>query len=143
MSGETIPAPSWCFCKGEMICDPHKAIFAGQEMDTEDGGYPLPPRTPKDTPAVPPGYDDGWQPIETAPRDGTEFQAWVVQETDASTSWWEPRCRFDPDNEAFQIWCRVDYDQDGWDTDWNWKPTHWQPHPSPPTMIAAATGDHA
>lgn len=73
-----------------------------------------------------------WRPIETAPKDGTEFQAWVTQETDPSTTWWEPRCRFEPENEAFQIWGRIDYDQDGWDNDWNWNPTHWQPHPLPP-----------
>jgi len=67
-----------------------------------------------------------WQPIETAPRGGAEFQGWIA------VGYWEPRCRFNPDSEAFEIWGRVDYDMDGWDTYAYLRPTHWMPHPPPP-----------
>jgi len=72
-----------------------------------------------------------WKPIETAPKDGTEFQAWVVHN---GTGWWEPRVRFDPDTEMFQIWTRVDYDQDGWEN--GYTATHWMPLPPPPSENA-------
>lgn len=64
-------------------------------------------------------HDDGkpvspWRPMDEAPRDGSEFQALAT--VDANGAWiWEPRCRFEPKNEVFEIWGRVDYDQDGWE----------------------------
>lgn len=64
-----------------------------------------------------------WQPIETAPRDGTEFQAWIGN--------WEPRCRFNEDG-TFQIWGRIDYDIEGWDYYPSAIATHWMPLPEPP-----------
>lgn len=67
-----------------------------------------------------------WQPIVTAPKDGTEFQAWIDKYG------WEPRCRINPESEAFEIWDRVDYDQDGWDFYPHMIPTHWMPHPHEP-----------
>lgn len=72
----------------------------------------------------PPTAAGGWQAIEGAPKGGVEFQAWVGH--------WEPRCRFDPDTEAFEIWGRTDYDQDGWDIYMHLKPTHFMPQPEPP-----------
>lgn len=70
-----------------------------------------------------------WQPIETAPKDGTEFQAWCVYE---GHGWWEPRAKFN-ENETFVVWGRVDYDMEGWDflCAPN-RPTHWMPHPEAP-----------
>lgn len=72
----------------------------------------------------------GWLPIETAPRDGTEFQAWVVGGD--NYGFWEPHARFDPETEAFQMYSRVDYDEDDWDTFPQWTPTHWMPEPRQP-----------
>ena len=69
-----------------------------------------------------------WQPIETAPKDGSEFQAWVVNEYH---QWWEPRARFVEGSDSFQVFGRVDYDIDDWDYV-NAIPTHWMPHPQPP-----------
>jgi len=66
----------------------------------------------------------GWQPIETAPRDGRRILAWITnrvsdngKKVDIPTivSWWGP----DAD-------CWV---EDGYDTV---RPTHWQPLPAAP-----------
>lgn len=74
-----------------------------------------------------------WQPIETAPKDGTEFQAWVVPKyLPVSAGSWETRARFHPDTEQFEVWGRIDYDIDGWDFYYNLTPTHWSPHPASP-----------
>lgn len=64
--------------------------------------------------------------LESAPRNGTEFQAWLDR------GYWEPRCRFNPDSEMFEQWGRVDYDCDGWDATIGHEPTHWMPLPTPP-----------
>ncbi|WP_241128730.1 DUF551 domain-containing protein [Achromobacter xylosoxidans] len=68
----------------------------------------------------------GWLSIESAPKDGTEFQAWL------NVGLWEPRCRFNPDSEAFEIWGRVDYDRDDWDACSHLTATHWMPKPAAP-----------
>lgn len=70
-----------------------------------------------------------WRPIATAPKDGTEFQAWM-HNAYLPTGWWEPRCRFN-DFGAFQVWQRVDYDDDGFDAV-HATPTHWMPLPPAP-----------
>ncbi len=68
-----------------------------------------------------------WQSVGTAPKDGTEFQGWLIT---AGASWWEPRCRFNNDG-AFEIWGRIDWDEEGFDTV-NATLTHWMPQPGPP-----------
>jgi hypothetical protein len=73
----------------------------------------------------------GWRPIETAPRDGTEFQAWVTNPTVPGGGFWDSRCRFN-EHGAFQTWARVDYDMEDWDT-LDLIPTHWMQHPKEPT----------
>lgn len=82
----------------------------------------LEPRTSPPEPA------SGWMTMDSAPKDGTEFQAWIV----AASEGWEPRCRINPDTEAFEIWGRIDYDADGWSTYPHVTATHWQPLPPPP-----------
>jgi len=76
--------------------------------------------------------NDGlWRNISSAPRDGAEFQAWVVTD-EPGVGFWEPRCKF---NEHGQIgmWGRVDYDEDGWDYGLNHlTATHWMPQPTEP-----------
>lgn len=71
-----------------------------------------------------------WQPIETAPSDGTEFQAWIARR--GSPGYWETRCKFNEDG-TFVVWDRIDYDVDGWEpVSFPLAPTHWMPHPEPP-----------
>lgn len=73
-----------------------------------------------------------WRDAAMAPRNGTEFQAWV-RHTEDGQGWWEPKCRFDPEHGAFEIWRRTDYDQEGWDCLWHIRPVAWMPHPEAPT----------
>ena len=73
-----------------------------------------------------------WNPnIAEAPSDGTEFQAWVRRPEDEAKGYWEPKCRINPKTGSFEIWGRVDYDEDGWDS-YPFIPTHWMPHPQEP-----------
>lgn len=90
--------------------------------------------------SAPPVGEGGWQPIETAPKDGTEFQAWLYGDPHPAAArfangWWEPRCRFDPESGAIQVWGRIDYDQEGWE---DYYPTRllWMPLPSPPAFLS-------
>lgn len=76
----------------------------------------------------------GWRSMDSAPRDGSEFMASIENDHSPGTLFWEPRCRFNPEAERFEIWGRTDYDQDGWEfypslTFRSWMP---QPLPSPP-----------
>lgn len=87
------------------------------------------------TPIAPAG--EGWRDIASAPRDGTVFQAWVCL-VDGGRGYWEPKCRFNPDTEAFEIWGRVDYDHDDWGCYGHLTGTHWMPEPEAPAL----TGIH-
>ena len=74
----------------------------------------------------------GWNnDMDAAPRQGEEFQAWVAYKE--GDGFWAPRARYNPDTEAFEMWGRVDYDEDGWDVYSACAPTHWAPQPTPPT----------
>jgi hypothetical protein len=60
-----------------------------------------------------------WQPIETAPRDGTEILVWGGGH-DVASVWWQ------------------DGDEDVWfNGDVIVHPTHWMPLPKPPAPIDA------
>lgn len=76
---------------------------------------------------------EGWRTMDSAPRDGDEFQSWIVDDTGFGQ--WEPRSRFNPDTEAFELWGRVDYDQDGWEAYPHVTPTRWMPSPTPPAIL--------
>ena len=75
---------------------------------------------------------DGWQPIETAPRDGTvillaQGSPWFSV---AAGRWWPEN----PDEgERYPWWVADDCNDDlvnGWQKDC---PTHWRPLPAPPS----------
>lgn len=77
----------------------------------------------------------GWQPIETAPKDGTEIGVWLVF-TPTQEDWrtglggferfdvasWDAGC-------SNPGWER----EQGWQTHWVGEPTHWMPLPEPPS----------
>jgi len=60
----------------------------------------------------------GWQPIETAPRDGAEILLCV---------------RAEPNRAARYGVGMVDALGIKWDWPWSFPPTHWRPLPAPPT----------
>jgi hypothetical protein len=59
-----------------------------------------------------------WQPIETAPKDGTSILGWMGEMGGAEVIWWSS------DNSG---WDRGDYAPGGRPA-----PTHWAPIPEPP-----------
>lgn len=60
-----------------------------------------------------------WQPIETAPKDGTRFWAYdPTSEEKQMACWWQN------DFGMWEGWMNV------WDNEPN--PTHWMPLPDPP-----------
>lgn len=62
-----------------------------------------------------------WQPIATAPRDGTWFLA-----VTAGADWWRPRIvRFYDERDRFPKHENM--------SPWSVAPTHWMPLPEPPT----------
>ena len=63
---------------------------------------------------------NAWQPIETAPRDGTKFLAWDGDEL--LIVWWCDGGRWISDN--LQQFHPGEHEN----------PTHWQPLPSPPPI---------
>ena len=86
-----------------------------------------------------------WQPIETAPRDGTVFLGYSEEWIDAD---------FCPDGirECFLnggpgpdgIWTSAKWDNcnDTWWPDEETKPTHWMPLPTPPALPPTQRNEH-
>ena len=78
-----------------------------------------------------------WQPIESAPKDGTEIilSWWTLEQI--SRKRMVTAGRFDKDNgdgePHFEAWTSCFWD--GWDTIPT--PTHWQPLPAPPSETTA------
>lgn len=81
---------------------------------------------------------DKWQPIETAPRDGTRILGWVNEAEWAAICWWETapiELRYAP-QEQWQMSEASDFpDDEAWYEHWRdtrYEPTHWMPLPAPP-----------
>jgi hypothetical protein len=81
--------------------------------------------------------ETGWQPIETAPKDGTRVILWAPDYCDYAVGgeWcdrvgaWDAECGMMDDGPAmFEDEC------DG--------PTHWRPFPAPPAIRALAKEKH-
>lgn len=72
--------------------------------------------------------NEQWQPIETAPKDGTTIDLWCRNISHGSTgavrapdSFWD---------DEVQKW----EDRHGWILETKWKPTHWMPLPAGPKL---------
>ena len=63
---------------------------------------------------------DGWLPIETAPKDGTEIWCWHKVAGPAQTRFYDGE------------WCCVDWNEDQYIA-CTWEPSHWRPLPSAPS----------
>lgn len=75
--------------------------------------------------------EDNWQPIETAPKDGTEFLG--AQNRTVFLCTWSKELY--PLGSTYEGWVNAgshNYD-DGGDWRMNVTPTHWQPLPEPPS----------
>lgn len=76
--------------------------------------------------------DGGWQPIETAPRDGTVIDLWDGSSRWTDMSWIDSSPR-DPNG----AWAR---DRSDWGNAFEWlTPTHWMPRPAAPALTGAAS----
>lgn len=82
--------------------------------------YLPPPRSVRE------GGMSEWQPIETAPRDGTKILVWVPDggESEATTAWWL----------LMEGWCDVRCVQLHY-------PSHWMPLPVPPLPQSGRSGE--
>lgn len=65
----------------------------------------------------------GWQPIETAPKDGMNFLAWFPSRKRHCVAW-RQRHTLDGD-----LWASF---LDAYPDRWSDQPTHWMPLPAPP-----------
>ena len=64
-----------------------------------------------------------WQPIETAPKDGTDIDLWLHGFRVADCYW----------DKVAGEWCDSDGDRLTENVvDYGQGPTHWMPHPEPP-----------
>lgn len=81
--------------------------------------------------------EEAWQPIATAPKDGTRVLGYVVHEPD------------DYSAERFERICLIEWLDAvdgpfgrvaGWQAEWIGSPTHWQPLPKPPALAVLSAG---
>ena len=69
-----------------------------------------------------------WQPIETAPRDGTRLLTWDGEDMQLA---WVERDFSDPEwDKRLNFWVYTDEEL----TYYDYQPTHWQPLPSSPPI---------
>jgi len=84
----------------------------------------------------------GWQPIETAPKDGT--QVMLTNGAIVAQGWWEheePYIREERDIEGYYMGQAEHDGFDGWldcEGGMTPDPTHWMPLPPPPAIAASA-----
>ena len=80
-----------------------------------------------------PPAPSGWQPIETAPKDGTLVDLFVDGHREADCCWhrldWEiAHLQWPTDSMGWATWSERDGEYGRFDP----APTHWQPFPAPP-----------
>ena len=75
---------------------------------------------------------DGWQPIDTAPKDGTHILLYRSNEhCSISEAFWR--------QDVFKI--AYEWGGHGWSYPKEDQPTHWMPMPSSPTATSGCTED--
>lgn len=81
------------------------------------------------TSPTPTGEVSGWQPIETAPKDGTTIIGWAETMLEPVTIRWKSETWQSVWELARVLETESDFGTSYKDPDW---PTHWQPLPEPP-----------
>ncbi len=77
--------------------------------------------------------DTGWRPIDTAPRDGTRVDLWVIHPD--RPGYRETDCRWETDDEGSEWFDRRGGMVEGFkilDQPYLIRATHWRPIPGPP-----------
>lgn len=70
----------------------------------------------------------GWRPIESAPKDGSQIDAWIGDEREPDVFWGTPKL-----GHRAPCWCRHAYDSYfGWIPESVGMPSHWMPKPQQP-----------
>jgi hypothetical protein len=73
---------------------------------------------------------NGWRPIETAPKDGTDILLYVQEEITSGS--WSERKSFDGRDISCWVYAELDEHGCGCCSDKGEPPTHWMPLPDPP-----------
>lgn len=113
-------------------------------MTTEPQPNPLPVSVAEDHGAarVQSGgqRQDGWRPIESAPKDGTCVLAWIAHEADDF-------CDHSFQRASIISWAKAvagPYGHvAGWDKQWIGEPTHWMPLPAPPSTAEQTASERS
>jgi hypothetical protein len=91
--------------------------------------------------------EDAWQPIETAPKDGTEVIAWREDAGIFMARWTAPdyfcterECEELGDSSSVEDWFCADFVA-GCRLEIAESPTHWQPLPAPPRLAGKEKAD--
>lgn len=80
--------------------------------------------------------EDGWQPIETAPKDGTRVLLWI-EWSDVPVIGEFSHGRWRADTEHYSVSCGAGCYGGSVSSDRYMKPTHWRPLPAPPAIDQA------
>jgi hypothetical protein len=110
--------PTTCQVCGKHVSD-HSGLL-GSSAGADSGSF-----TPR--------REDGWQPIDTAPKDGTRVDLWAKM-------WQVYNDEFTGKRFADCYWTNGD-SMSGRHAHWreldpSWRPTHWMPLPEPPSDVA-------
>lgn len=82
------------------------------------------------------GVSEAWQPIETAPKDGTKIDVWTRDGERWPEVWWSVK------KSDWMHWWLGDFDSMG-ETRLGERLTHWRPLPEPPAMERARLAEQS
>lgn len=85
-----------------------------------------------------------WQPLDTAPKDGTPIDMWSRRGRITNARWLTPVCHV----EEYKAWCAEEYEECGSYgltqlvyVEIDPEPTHWMPVPADPSIAISSQAD--